>query len=480
LVAKPGQKESRELFVPESRDYIGTVGNLEPGADLADDVGITGAGPKSRALWERAVQYEPLGVQGEGKFYAPYPMFIAKAKGAYITDVDGVQYLDYWAAAGPAVLGHAEPRVVEQVASALSGEGVLFCAPHEREVELAQRLNELVPSAEKSAFVCGGSDAIAFAARLARSVTGRARIVQFEGSYHGWYDSVLFSIRPMLDAAGPDNAPRAVMESSGLPASAEADIRVLPYNDIGAFERLIAAEGREIALVLIEPILHSSGSIMPRPGFLERIRELCSEHGILLLFDEIISGFRHALGGAQSLLGITPDLTALGKGMSNGFPLSALVGRANLIDELSPAGAAFFSGTFNGNVMCATAALATIRQLEEDAVHEHTFRLGDMLRDGINEQIETYGADAHCAGIGSVWCLYFSAQPMHDYRSVARNLNDQLKKQARLRETLLDENIFIYPRWVNRSYISAAHTEENIEHTLRATDRFFRENKAQL
>ncbi len=421
---------------------------------------------RSEALWQEARKHSPMGAQGEGKYYAPYPLFIDRARGARLWDADGNEYIDYWNGAGPCVLGHAHPEVVEAVKDTLDARGVLFCAPHQWEMQLTQRLSEIVASAEMSAFGCGGSDALCYAVRVGRLATGRTKILKFEGSYHGWYDGLVFNITPDLAAAGPDGAPATVAESLGLPPEAAAHVTILPYNDQAAVERLFAAAGREYACVIVEPVMHGAGVgvLEPRPGYLQFLREICTRYGVVLVFDEILTGFRHDLGGAQRLMGVMPDLTAFGKAMSNGFPICALSGRREFMSHMSPQGRAYFSGTYNGNIVCVAAALKTIELLSDGSAHARLWALGKRFADGVNEAIRRLGVRARARHYGSMVTVHFSDRDLFDYRDVIRH-HDKAANRAFV-DWVNDRGIYTKPRRVNRFAISTAHSEADIDRTV--------------
>lgn len=442
---------------------------------------VTDIGPgstsTSRHLYEKARNLSPDGAQGEGKYYAPYPHFWKRALGSRLWDVDGNEYLDYWCAAGPAILGHNHPEVNEAVKRTLDETGVLFCAPYPGEMELSQLLRRHVPGAEMSGYGCGGSDAVLYALRAARAYTGRSKILRFEGSYHGWYDGVLFNVAPPPDAL-KDGEYRPIPDSTGLPPDAIRNVLVCAYNDADQMEQLVSRHKDEIAAIIMEPISHTMGVIRPVPGFLERARQLCDTHGIALVFDEILTGFRHSLNGAQGLLGVTPDLAAFGKAMANGYPISAVTGKRQYMEQLTSRGKALFSGTFNGNPMCVTAAVTTINILERDNVHERLFRLGEMVSQGINHSARRYGIHGHCVSYGAVWSVYFTDQEIRNYRDLVRYHNREAS-QAFVR-SLWQQGIFSKPKFANRWYLNAAHSEEDIQRTVEAADRFFSENRSAL
>jgi glutamate-1-semialdehyde 2,1-aminomutase len=437
---------------------------------------------KSVEWYERGRKVEPGGVQGEGRFYPPHPLFMHKVSGARLWDVDGNEYIDYHASFGPAVLGYNHPEVRRAVVETLEASGPLFAAPHPSEVELAERIAEMVPSAAKTGFVCSGTEATYHAIRLARTVTGRDKILKFEGHYHGWHDYVTWSMRfdPTRDG-GPANDPVPVPGSAGMLSSVRDSVVVREFNDFQGLEDAIARHGHELAALILEPVCHAAGVIEPEPGFLEACRRLCDEAGIVLIFDEVITGFRYAPGGAQEVFGVTPDVTAMGKSVANGFPLSLVTGRADIMANLSPEGATFFSGTFNGQILNVAAALATTEILVRDKVHDRLNALGERLAAGINEQIEHYGVNAQICQRGSIWALYFTKEPIRRFRDIAEFAKDKAHPVQRAYQLwMLGKGIYIQPTYALRAFISAAHTDEDIDKTVAATGEFFRDNKDDL
>ncbi|MBI2321955.1 MAG: aspartate aminotransferase family protein [Chloroflexi bacterium] len=431
----------------------------------------------SRRMHEEARRWSPQGVHGEGKHYEPYPHVWRRAVGARMWDVDGNEYVDYWCAAGPVILGHNHPAANDAAKRALDEIGVLFCAPYPGEMELAKLIRRYVLAAEMSGFGCGGSDAIVYALRAARSYTGRTKILRCEGSYHGWYDGVLFSVAPKPEQI-VEGEYTAVPESTGLPPEAREHVVVCAYNDADQMERLVEQHKDELAAIIIEPISHSMGVVLPVPGFLERARQLCDAYGIVLIFDEIITGFRHGLGGAQGLLGVTPDLSAFGKAMANGYPICAVSGKQRFMQELAPHGRAFFSGTFNGNPLCVEAARATIRALDEGRVHDRVFRLGRMVADGINALARRHGVRVQCVQVGSTWCVYVADRAPQSYREILRH-HDAEAGRAFVHH-MWRRGFYTTPRRAAKWYINGAHTEEDIKRTIDAAGAFFAEHAASL
>lgn len=428
---------------------------------------------RSRDLWDRARKVAPLGAQGEGKYYAPYPHFISRGAGAYVWDADDNRYIDYWNGAGPCILGHADPAVESEVAEVIRTKGVVFCAPNDLEVELCETLARIIPCAEMSAFLNAGSDVLYMAVRLARAATGRRVLVKFAGSYHGWYEDLLFNVSSFATAADNRGRYAPISETAGVTPEAVDAIRVLDFNDIAALEHLFETEGDTIAGVVVEPMMHGpmTGCITPAPGFLERLRDLCTAHGSVLIFDEILTGFRHGIGGGQALTGVTPDLAAFGKAIANGHPIAALCGKRAVMDHLAPAGRAFFSGTYNGNVASVAAALATIERLSDGTVFRHVWTLGARLGDGLNAIFARLGTPARASTYGSVVAIHHSRQPVHSFGDIWRH--HDMSFAPELATFMFDNGLYAKPRRTQRLLVSGAHTEADIDETLDVFDRFY-------
>jgi glutamate-1-semialdehyde 2,1-aminomutase len=430
---------------------------------------------RSAELHERARLVLPGGVTGDGRYSEPYPIMFVRARGKWITDVDGNSYLDYHSGFGTAILGYAHPEVDEAVQRATRDVGAFVGVPHPYEVELAERLCGAIPGAERVA-LCGGggSDAIYHAVRLARAATGRTKIVKIEGGYHGWHSDVGVSVRPILEDASYVGLPEGVPNSSGSLPAVTAEVIVATVNDQEALRHLFSERGDEIAGLIVEPALYSSGCVLVDKVYLELARELCSKHGTVLIFDEVMSGFRNGIGGAGARLGVLPDLGAFGKAVANGYVISFLAGRADLMRQLAPEGPVFYSGTFNGHPLSCAAAQATLDVLERDRVPERLWELGDRIAAGINGAIEELQIEAVCQSYGGVWNLYFNTRSVRNYRDLTRAadarstyLND------RYREFLRERGIYFHKRHVNRCFITAMHNEDDIDRTVRLTAEFF-------
>lgn len=445
-------------------------------SDLASEVALGWPVPceTSRALHERAQRRIPGGVSGYGRLDRPFPLYMNRADGPFIEDVDGNRYVDFNCALGTVLLGHNDPRLREAITETLSRHGVNFATAHPVEIEFAERLARILPSAERATFALLGTEMTYHALRLARSYTGRRQVVKFEGNYHGWHDYLFWSVRFDPAEAGSPSSPIPIPGSDGMRPAVDSEVLVCGFNDTAHLEELFAVRGSEIAALIVEPIFHNAGVIMPAPGFLEACRELCTRHGALLIFDEIVTGFRQALGGAQSLFGITPDLTTLGKGIANGFPLSVLAGRADVMDTLARPGGAYVSGTYNGHLLNVAIGDRCVEILEEDPPYERLAALGAAVGRGIEEAIEETGVAASVSQFGSVWGLYFTREPIASYRDIARFATGRIAEiQIAYRRFMLSRGFYFQPHNVIRAYMCAAHTLEHVEGAVAATREFF-------
>lgn len=358
----------------------------------------------SRELFERASNVLAGGVSSEFRKSAQ-PIFYERGRGSHIWDVDGNQYLDFTLSQGPQILGHGHPQVLEAVQAA-SQSGQLFAGGHLGELELAETLQRLIPCAELMRFSLSGSEADHGALRLARAATGKAKFVRFEGHYHGWFDNAAVGVgAPSLDAMGPRENPTPVHWTQGLPPRIEDELILLPWNDLALLEQTVAARHDEIAAIITEPVMCNTGCIPPQAGFLEGIRALCDRYGIVFILDEVVTGFRLGMGGAQRFFGVTPDLAIFGKAMASGYPISVLCGKRELSDgrplmQLMAQGKVVHAGTLNGGNPSVAAAAATLAVLEEDRVHERLFALGKRLMKGL-EDAARRGLESVGAGSGA-------------------------------------------------------------------------------
>lgn len=389
------------------------------------------------------------------------PYGFARSKGAYVWDFDNNRYVDYHAAFGAIVLGHNDPDVDQAVANALNPVDLVGIGITRPEVELAELVCEVIPSADQMICCTSGSEATFHAIRLARSTTNRRKIVKVQGGYHGWHDAVARNvISPPNLAYGMDP-----MSTGILPEMLESTL-IAEFNDLTSLEELYSQHPDQIAAVIVEPIPHNVGALLPTPGYLEGLRKLTETQGSLLIFDEVITGFRHALGGWQEISGVTPDLTSFGKAMGNGHPIAGLAGKAEHLQHFNSAGGTvLLAGTFTGHPTGCAAAIATITKLRTEKVFDRTATLGQRMRNGLTEIVEELGIPAQVRGYGSVFCLYFTEGPINGYKDLMRN-NDAHYKQFHRRMT--DKGFLMLPMSLKRNHISYAHTEEDVDNTLTA------------
>jgi len=392
------------------------------------------------------------------------PLVFTKAYGSRIVDADENEYIDYHAAFGPPILGHCHPKVNQRVFEALGTIDLVGAGTTDREIELSRKLVEYVPSADMVQMCNSGSEATFHAIRLSRAVTGRQKIIKFQGCYHGWHDAVLMNI-----ISPPERVGRKDPLSKGMAQEAIENTIVLPFNDLEAVRQTVAQKGEQIAAIILEPIPHNVGCILPKQAFLEGLRRICTEAGIILVFDEVITGFRHDIGGYQKICGVTPDLTTLGKAMANGYPAAAICGRKDLMLHFNtyPGGDVFFAGTYNAHSLATAASLATIEELESGQVHQHIFDLGEQVRKGLAEIIARLGIKAFATGFGSTFVVYFMDPPAEKYADLLANDSEQ---DLAFRWGMVERGIFIHPMCLKRSHISAAHTQADIDRTLEAAE----------
>ncbi len=423
--------------------------------------------PASAAILERARRVTPGGVNTSIRRVDPMPIW-SRAAGSRVYDVQGREYIDYHAAFGPAILGHCHAGVNRCVRETLDEIDLLGVGTTEREIRLAEKIVQHVPSAEMALLCNTGSEATHHAVRLSRAVTGRRKFIKFQGCYHGWHDYLCMNVITPRDKIGAHDP-----GSAGMLREAVENTIVLPFNDLDAVAQALERNRGQVAGLILEPIPHNIGCVLPRPGYLEGLREMTRQHGVILTFDEVITGFRHTIGGYQKVSGVTPDLTTLGKSIANGYPIAAICGRRDLMERFATreGGDVFFAGTYNGHPINCAAALATIAELEDGRVHGHIFRLGERMRRGLREIVARSGIEAHVAGFGSVFLTYFLEGPVHSYEDL---LDNDDRRQVRYRQLLLDRGIFKLPMSLKRSHIGAAHTEEDIDRTLSAAEDAFR------
>jgi glutamate-1-semialdehyde 2,1-aminomutase len=415
---------------------------------------------RSRDAFQRASRLIPGGVNSPARAFGAVggnPIFIARGEGPYLFDVDGNQYLDYIGSWGPLILGHAHPRVVQAVEEAVR-RGASFGAPTEAESQLAEMIIDAVPSIEMVRMVSSGTEASMSAIRLARGFTKRDVIVKFAGCYHGHVDSLLV-------AAGSSATTLGVPTSPGVPKGCTADTLVLKFNDAQGLADAFAARGSQIAGVILEPIVGNAGVLTPAPEFLTALRELTEKHGALLIYDEVMTGFRVGYGGAQALLEQMPDLTVLGKIVGGGFPVGAYGGRADVMKHVMPAGPVFQAGTLSGNPVAMAAGIATLRELRDTAPYGRLDTLGQRLATGLTEAAKKAGMP-HCLNrVGSMWTLFFTEGPVTDYDSAKKS---DTARFGRFFWEMMDRGVYLPCSQFEAAFDSVLHTEKLIDQTIAA------------
>jgi glutamate-1-semialdehyde 2,1-aminomutase len=423
--------------------------------------------PRSRELLALARQSLAGGVNSNVRLSSPpTPLFFTHAAGALLHDVDGHTYIDYALGQGPMILGHSHPAILEAVTAAMA-TGQLFAGQHELEITVAQHLVRLIPCAELCRFNVSGTEAVQAALRLARAVTGRTLIVRFEGHYHGWLDNVLVSVAPPLERAGPRAVPHAVAGTAGQSPAVLGECLVLPWNDLALVEALFAEHGSEIAAVISEPVMCNTGVIPPAPGYLAGLRRICDSHGAVLILDEVITGFRLGLRGAQGNFGVTADLATFGKAMAGGLPNAAIVGKRALMQRF--AHDVNHSGTFNANVLAMAASAAALRELERDdgAVYRVLDERGTALMAGIRTLAAQHGLPVLVQGFPAVFHVAFTELPaIRDYRDYVTGCDRE--RYRRFAVALLRRGVRVIERGI--WYLSAAHTPNHIDQTLAAVE----------
>lgn len=436
------------------------------------DVASLAAGldtPRSAALFEAACRPIPGGVNSTARAtwsgWTPYPLFAASGQGSRLTDVDGNKYIDYLLGLGPMLLGHRPPRVTQAVVDFIQQRGTVFALPTADEARLAQKIIAAVPCVEQVRLCNTGTEAVLYATRLARAFTGRPKIIRFEGMYHGFSDQVYWSKHPDIAKAGPDAHPVPVPQGPGLPHGLDENLIILPWNDAEVLAETIEREGDSIAAVITEPVMCNTGCILPKPGYLEAMRELTQAHGIVLLFDEVITGFRLGLGGAQARLGVTPDLSVFAKGLGGGFPVAACGGRADIM-ALVANGTVSMAGTYAANGIAIAAANAALDELATPGLFAKLDAISDELRLGLDRVLREAGLPAYVVGVGPLMQVWFAREPIHNYRDAERHADQKLFD--RWWRGMLGKGVLFHPGAYENLFVSAAHTRDDIAQTLAA------------
>lgn len=414
----------------------------------------------SKKLYEEACRWMPGGVNSpvrSGRAVGVSPIFAAAASGCHLTDADGNQYIDYVGSWGPMIVGHAHPKVVAAVQAA-AVKGTSYGVPTQLEVEMARTVVDMVPSLEMVRMVNSGTEATMSAIRLARGYTGRKRVVKFDGCYHGHGDSLLVK-------AGSGLATLGIPGSPGIPEEVAQYTLSLPYNNLAEVETVMTRLGEEVAAIIVEPVAANMGVVLPQVGFLPGLRALCDQHGSLLIFDEVITGFRLARGGAQERFGLLPDLTCLGKIIGGGLPVGAYGGKQDILRRMAPDGDVYQAGTLSGNPLAMSAGLATLELLAEDGFYQTLEEKSEYLANGLADAAKTAGVDVVLNRIGSIGCGFFTDEPVDDF---AAALKSDTQAYALFFQEMLKRGIYLAPSQFEAFFISAAHTTEDLDRTIEA------------
>lgn len=423
-------------------------------------------GIRSKQLFEEAKKYIPGGVNSPVRAFKSVgidPLFIDRGKGSKIYDVDGVEYIDYVLSWGPLILGHAPAKINKALKEAMK-KGTSFGAPTEYEIELARLVTKAVPSCEMVRMVNSGTEATMSAIRVARGYTGRNKIIKFAGCYHGHADSLLVK-------AGSGATTLGVPDSPGVPADVAKYTLNLTYNNLDEVEDTLRRSGHEIACIIVEPVAGNMGVIPPSKGFLEGLRKLTQEYGIVLIFDEVMTGFRVSYGGAQELYGIKPDMTTLGKVIGGGLPVGAYGGKREIMEKVSPNGPIYQAGTLSGNPLAMIAGIETLKILSDRNIYKKLERLGGKLSKGIEKAAETSGVDLYSTRVGSMLCAFFTSEKVTNYEEAKKS---DTNKFSVFFQEMLKRNVYLAPSQYEAVFLSSAHSVHDIDMTIQAAEEAFR------
>ena len=424
---------------------------------------------RSRELFAEACEFVPGGVNSTARAtwsgWDPHPIFIDHGTGAHVTDVDGNRYVDYLLGLGPMLLGHRPEKITRAVVEAIEQQGTMFALPAAAETKLARKIITAIPSIEQVRLCNTGTEAVLYALRLSRAFTGRDKVIRFEGMYHGFSDSVYWSKHPRPEVAGPDAHPIAVPQGPGMPKGVGDSLIILPWNDIEALKTTIGERGSEIAAVLTEPVMCNTGCILPEPGYLEAMREITAKAGIVLIFDEVITGFRLSLAGAQGHYGIRPDLSVFAKGIGGGFPVAAMGGRRDIMAFVAE-GKVSMAGTYSANSIAVAAANAALDELATPGLYQGLYQRAERLTQGLTRILKDAKLPAFVVGVGPVLQVWFSKHPIRNYRDAARHADHEMFRKWW--EGMLDRGILFHPGAYENLFLSFAHDQNDIDQTLAA------------
>ncbi|MDH6233906.1 glutamate-1-semialdehyde 2,1-aminomutase [Mesorhizobium soli] len=434
---------------------------------------------RSRDCFARSYEVIPSGVNSTARAvwsgWDPYPLFVDRGTGSRLFDIDGNEYIDYLLGLGPMILGHRPQKITQAVVDFIQNRGTVFAMPAADEIALSEKIIAAVPAIEQVRLCNTGTEAVLYAVRLARAFTGRKKLIRFEGMYHGFSDGVYWSKHPTIETAGPDKAPRAVPQGPGMPAGLDDSLIILPWNDVEALREAIAREGHHIAAVITEAVMCNTGCILPEPGYLEAMRELTAKAGIILICDEVITGFRLSLAGAQGYYGLEPDLSTFAKGLGGGFPVAALGGRKNIM-ALVADGTVSMAGTYSANGIAVTAANATLDHLATPGIYDALYGRCQKLVDGLSKVIADNQIPAYVTAVGPVMQLWFADQPIRHYRDAARHARHDVFRTWW--EEMLDRGVLFHPGALENLFVSFAHTDDDIAQTVAIAGEAMRAVKA--
>lgn len=423
--------------------------------------------PTSEVLFKKAKKCLPAGVSSTARTtfsgWEPYPLFVDHGEGSHVVDVDGNEFIDYLIGLGPMMLGHRPKEITDAVVNHISNVGTVFALASELDGIVAEKVCDAVPGMEKVRFVNSGTEAVIYALRLARIYTGRNKIVRFEGMYHGFSDTIYWNKHPSQSAWGEDGYGIPEAQGAGVPEGYGNELLIAQWNDLDSLTKLVEAHHNEIAAIITEPVMCNTGCILPEPGYLEGMRALTEKYGIVLIFDEVITGFRISRGGAQAHYGIVPDLSTFAKGIGGGFPVAALGGKAeimNLIDQ----GKASVAGTYSGNGIALAATNATMDYLKQPGVFEACNAKAARLREGLNDMWKASPIPAYVVGVGPTFQVWFAEHPIKNYRDAIRYANSDLF--SLWWEEMLLRGVLFHPHYFENIFVSMAHTDKDIDETL--------------
>ena len=426
---------------------------------------------RSAELYARACGPIPAGVNSTARAkwsgWDPYPLFVERGDGAYLYDVDGNAYIDYLLGLGPMILGHRPPKVTAAVMEQIQNRGTVFALPTAQEAVLAEKIIAAVPSVEQVRLCNTGTEAVIYSLRLAKAFTRREKVIRFEGMYHGFSDAVYWSKHPDLNEAGPDSRPIAIPQGPGLSKAAGEQLIILPWNDIDALRAAVARDGDSIAAILTEPVMCNTGCILPEPGYLEAMREIADSRGILLIYDEVITGFRLGFSGAQGIYGIRPDITVFAKGLGGGFPVAALGGRRDIM-KLVADGTVSMAGSYSANGIAVAAANAALDELGAPGKYQALFARCTRFYEGLAAIFARHGLPAYVVGLGPVLQVWFAEKPIRNYRDAARYASHDLFRIWW--EGMLERDVLFHPGAFENLFVSFAHSDQDIDRTLTAAD----------